>query len=87
MTFEELLDEYGEWRFGSSMLPNRTLNSFNNFVMNGIFMEKTDEYAFFAAYNWYSVQEGISEFERLRRWFIIFMLFEMEKYPTHEDKK
>jgi hypothetical protein len=82
--FEELIDIYGTLRFGSSMLPNRTLNAFNNFVQTGIFDNNSEEYKFLDAYNKYSCEVKISEFERLRRWFIIFMLFEYSEEEIGE---
>jgi hypothetical protein len=76
MDFEELIDLYGSLRFGSPMLANRILGAFNAFVQTAIFEEKSDEFRFLDAYRSYSTAEGISEHERLRRWFIIFILFD-----------
>lgn len=78
MTFEELIDLYGELRFGSSMLVGRTLHAFNYFVQQGIFYPKSKEGKTFNKWRSYSTQDGISEYERLRRWFVMFVLFE---YP------
>jgi len=89
LDFEQLWAVYGYYNFGSPMLSNRILHRFNNFVEESIFMSGSDKQLFHHAVIglWRNQDKGkeITEFESLRRWFVIWLMYEWNE--DEEERK